>query len=296
MRRQTISDFPAELLQLFDKYVHGQIDRRDFLSGASRFAVGGITATALLESLAPNYALAQQVPPDDTRLKIERASCDSPRGYESISGLLCRPAAGAEKRPAVLVIHENRGLNPYIEDVARRLGLAGYLAFAPDALTSLGGYPGNDDEGRAMQAKLDPDKITEDFIAAARWLHVHPESTGKVGVVGFCFGGALSTTLAIRIPDIIKAAVPFYGRQPAAADVPKIKAPLLIHNGSLDERVLAGAPAFEAALKAAGVKFTAHLYEGAQHGFHNDSTPRYDEAAAKLAWERTMAFFEENLR
>lgn len=296
MKRLTSSDFPAELLQLFDKYVHGQIDRRAFLSHASRYTAGGVTAAALLESLAPNYALAQQVPADDARLKIERATVDTPKGHGTISGLLCRPAAATGKLPAVLVIHENRGLNPYIEDVARRLGVAGYLAFAPDALTSLGGYPGNDDEGRTLQAKLDPDKITEDFIAAAQWLHVHPESTGRVGVVGFCFGGALSSTLAIRLPEIIAAAVPFYGRQPAAEDVPKIKAPLLIHNGSLDERVLAGASAFEEALKAAGVKFTAHLYDGAQHGFHNDTTPRYDEAAARLAWERTLAFFAEHLR
>lgn len=296
MNRRHASDFPPELLRLLDKYVHGQIDRRDFLSHATRFAAGGVTAAALLESLAPNYAWAQQVPPDDARLKIERATVESPKGHGTISGLLCRPAAEPEKLPAVLVIHENRGLNPYIEDVARRLGLAGYLAFAPDALTSLGGYPGNDDEGRTLQAKLAPDKITEDFIAAAQWLDVHPDSSGKVGVVGFCFGGALSATLAIRLPDAIDAAVPFYGRQPAAEDVPKIKAPLLIHNGSLDERILAGAPAFEEALKAAGVTYTAHVYEGAHHGFHNDTTPRYDEAAATLAWERTLAFFDEHLK
>ncbi len=296
MKRLTSSDFPPEVLQLFDKYVHGQIDRRAFLSHASRYAVGGVTASAILESLAPNYAWAQQVPPDDARLKIERATVDSPKGHGTISGLLCRPASATGKIPAVLVIHENRGLNPYIEDVARRLGLAGYLAFAPDALTSLGGYPGNDDDGRTMQAKLAPDKITEDFIAAAQWLQVHSESTGKVGVVGFCFGGGLSCTLAIRLPDVIAAAVPFYGRQPAAEDIPKIKAPLLIHNGSLDERIIAGAPAFKEALTAAGVKFTAHVYEGAQHGFHNDTTPRYDETAAKLAWERTLAFFGENLK
>ena len=296
MKRLTSSDFPPELLQLFDRYVHGQIDRRAFLSHASRYAVGGVTAAALLDSLAPNYALAQQVLPDDARLKIERPIVNTPKGHGTISGLLCRPATVTGKIPAVLVIHENRGLNPYIKDVARRLGLAGYLAFAPDALTSLGGYPGNDDEGRTLQAKLEPEKITEDFIDAARWLQVHPESTGKVGVVGFCFGGGLSCTLAIRLPEVIAAAVPFYGRQPAAEEVKKIKAPLLIHNGSLDERIIAGAPAFEEALKTAGVKFTAHIYEGAQHGFHNDTTPRYDEAAAKLAWERTLAFFGENLK
>lgn len=294
--RKQASDFDPELLQLFDHYVHGRIDRRQFLSNASRFAVGGMTAAALLESLAPNYAWAEQVAKDDPRLKTGYESCDSPKGYGSIRGYLARPAdAEGKKLPAVLVVHENRGLNPYVEDVARRLAVAGFLAFAPDALTSLGGYPGNDDEGRAMQAKLDSEKITEDMIASAKWLQSRPESSGKVGVVGFCFGGGIANTLAVRIPDVISAAVPFYGRQPAAEDVPKIKASLLIQNGGLDQRILDGAPAYEAALKAAGVKFTAYVYEGANHGFHNDTTPRFDEAAAKLAEERMIAFFKETL-
>jgi carboxymethylenebutenolidase len=296
MKRKTASDFDPELLQLFDHYVHGRIDRREFLSNASRFATGGITAAALFESLAPNYALAEQVKKDDPRIRADYVTIDSPKGHGTIKGLLARPAEAGGKLPSVLVVHENRGLNPYIEDVARRLAVAGFLAYAPDALTSLGGYPGNDDEGRALQQKLEPQKITEDFTVAARWLHTHPESSGKVGVVGFCFGGGMANTLAVTLPDVISAAVPFYGRQPAAEDVPKIKAAILIHNASLDQRILDGAPAYEAALKAAGVKFTAHVYENANHGFHNDTTPRYDEAAAKLAWDRTIAFFNETLK
>jgi len=296
MKRKTASDFDPELLQLFDHYVHGRIDRREFLSNASRFATGGITAAALFESLAPNYALAEQVKKDDPRIRADYVTIDSPKGHGTIKGLLARPAEAGGKLPSVLVVHENRGLNSYIEDVARRLAVAGFLAYAPDALTSLGGYPGNDDEGRALQQKLEPQKITEDFTAAARWLHTHPESSGKVGVVGFCFGGGMANTLAVTLPDVISAAVPFYGRQPASEDVPKIKAAILIHNASLDQRILDGAPAYEAALKAAGVKFTANVYENANHGFHNDTTPRYDEAAAKLAWDRTIAFFNETLK
>jgi carboxymethylenebutenolidase len=296
MKRKQASDFDPELLQLFDHYVHGRIDRREFLSNASRFATGGLTAAALFESLAPNYALAEQVKKDDPRIRAGYETIDSPEGHGTLKGLLARPAGAAGKWPAVLVVHENRGLNPYIEDVARRLAVAGFLAYAPDALTSLGGYPGTDDEGRAMQQKLEPEKITEDFIAASRWLHTHAESTGRVGVVGFCFGGGMANTLAVRLPEIIRAAVPFYGRQPAAEDVPKIKAALLIHNASLDQRILDGAPAYEAALKAAGVKFTAHVYENANHGFHNDTTPRFDEKAAQLAWDRTIAFFNETLK
>ena len=296
MKRKQASDFDPELLQLFDHYVHGRIDRREFLSNASRFATGGLTAAALFESLAPNYALAEQVKKDDPRIRAGYETIDSPEGHGTLKGLLSKPAGAAGKWPAVLVVHENRGLNPYIEDVARRLAVAGFLAYAPDALTSLGGYPGTDDEGRAMQQKLEPEKITEDFIAASRWLHTHAESTGRVGVVGFCFGGGMANTLAVRLPEIIRAAVPFYGRQPAAEDVPKIKAALLIHNASLDQRILDGAPAYEAALKAAGVKFTAHVYENANHGFHNDTTPRFDEKAAQLAWDRTIAFFNETLK
>ena len=302
MKRKQASDFDPEVLELFDHYVHGRIDRRQFFSRASRFATGGITAAMLFESLAPNYALAQQVQADDPRIKTSVETVKSPEGHGELKGLLVRPAGGggdeegSTKWPGVLVVHENRGLNPYVEDVARRLGVAGFLAFAPDALTSLGGYPGNDDDGRTMQAKLEPEKITEDFIAAAQWLQANPACTGKVGVVGFCFGGGMANTLAVRLPDVIRAAVPFYGRQPEAADVPKIKAALLIQNAGLDTRVLEGAPAYEAALKAAGVTFTAHVYEGANHGFHNDTTPRFDEAAATLAWERTLAFFEETLK
>jgi len=296
MKRKTIADFPPEVLELFDHYVHGRIDRRDFLAKASRFATGGLTAAALFESLAPDYALAEQVKKDDPRIVTAYETIPSPQGHGEIRGLLAKPATPAGKLPAVLVVHENRGLNPYIEDVARRLAVAGFLAYAPDALTSLGGYPGNDDEGRAMQAKLAPDKITEDFAAATKWLHTHPGGSGKVGVVGFCFGGWMANTLAARFPDIVAAAVPYYGRQIEAAEAAKIKGALLIHNGGLDQRILDGAPAYEAALKAAGVKFTAHVYEGAQHGFHNDTTPRFDEAAAKLSWDRTIAFLNETLK
>ena len=299
MKRKQASDFDPEVLELFDHYVHGRIDRRQFLSQASRFATGGITAAALLESLAPNYALAQQVPADDPRIETSVETVKSSDGHGEIKGLLAHPAADAgatKKWPGVLVVHENRGLNPYVEDVARRLGAAGFLAFAPDALTSLGGYPGNDDDGRKMQAKLEPEKITEDFVAAAQWLQANPACPGKVGVGGYCFGGGMANTLAVRLPEVIRAAVPFYGRQPAAEDVPKIKADLLIQNAELDKRILEGAPAYEEALKAAGVTYTAHVYEGASHGFHNDTTPRYDEAAATLAWERTLAFFVETLK
>ncbi|MEZ5434492.1 MAG: dienelactone hydrolase family protein [Verrucomicrobiales bacterium] len=296
MNRKKASDFDPEVLQLFDRYVHGQLDRRGFLQQVARHATGGLTAAAILESLAPNYAWARQVEPEDPRIRTSVETIDSPGGHGQIKGLLVRPAAGGNQFPGVLIVHENRGLNPYIEDVARRLGIAGFLAFAPDALTSLGGYPGNDDEGRAMQQKLNPDKITEDFIAAARWIHTHPASAGKTGVVGFCFGGGMANTLAVRLPEIIAAAVPFYGRQPAKEDVPKIKAALLIHNAGLDQRILEGAPAYETALKAAGVAFTSHVYAGVNHGFHNDTTPRYDEAAATLAWTRTIAFFQTTLR
>ncbi|NNJ27717.1 dienelactone hydrolase family protein [Alienimonas chondri] len=299
--RPPASAYDQRLLDLYDDLAHSRIDRRTFTRKAAAFVAAGIGTEALISSLAPNYALAQQVKPDDPRIVAEMATYKSPKGGGEIRGLLAMPArsagAGAQvKLPAVLVIHENRGLNPYIEDVARRLAVAGFVAFAPDALTPLGGYPGNDDEGRAMQRKRDGEEMTEDFIAAAKWLDAHPRSTGKVGVVGFCFGGGMANTLAVRIPEVIDAAVPFYGRQPDAADVPKIKSPVQIHNAGLDERILAGAPAYEAALKAAGVPFEAFVYEGANHGFHNDTTPRYDEAAAKLAWERTLAFFNKRLK
>ncbi|MHC4400946.1 MAG: YghX family hydrolase [Planctomycetota bacterium] len=296
MGRKQASDFDQELLNLYDDYAHGRIGRRGFLQGAAKFAVGGLTAEALLTTLSPNYALAQQVAKDDPRIKTEYLEYVSPKGAGKMRGYLARPATGQDKLPAVLVIHENRGLNPYIEDVTRRLGVAGFLAFAPDALTPLGGYPGNDDEGRALQRKRDPDEMTQDFIAAAEPLQAHVLSNGKVGVVGFCFGGGMANALAVRLPEVIIAAVPFYGRQPAAGDVAKIKASLLLHFAEHDARVNAGWPAYEQALKSAGVTYASHLYEGVNHGFHNDTTPRYDEAAAKLAWQRTIDFFNARLR
>jgi carboxymethylenebutenolidase len=296
MERKQASDFDQELLDLYDAYAHGRIGRRGFLQGATKFAVGGLTAEALLASLSPNYALAQQVAKHDPRVETEYLEYASPKGAGKMRGYLARTATEDEKLPAVLVVHENRGLNPYIEDVTRRLGVARFLAFAPDALTPLGGYPGNDDEGRTLQRKRDPEKMIQDFIAAAKLLQTHPQSSGKVGVVGFCYGGAVANTLAVRLPEVIVAAVPFYGRQPAAEDVPKIKASLLLHYAELDQRVNAGWPAYEQELKTAGVRYKAHLYKGANHGFHNDTTPRYDQAAAKLAWQRTIDFFNTRLR
>ncbi|HYW44035.1 MAG TPA: dienelactone hydrolase family protein [Bryobacteraceae bacterium] len=296
MERKKAADYPQELLNLFDRYVHGDIDRRGFLDGAQRFATGSLTAAAILESLRPNYAWAQQVPKDDGRIKTEYATVASPEGNGSIRGYLVRPANAAGKLPGVLVVHENRGLNPYIEDVARRLGTANFLAFAPDGLTSVGGYPGDDEKGGALFAKVDRAKMTEDFVAAARWLKARADSTGKIGVVGFCYGGGIANTLAVRLGGDLAAAVPFYGGQPPAADAAKIKAPLLLHYASLDTRITGGWPAYEEALKANHVVYSAHVYEGANHGFHNDTTPRYDEAAAKLAWQRTLDFFNKYLR
>jgi carboxymethylenebutenolidase len=296
MSRKSASDFQQEVLDLYDDYAHGRIQRREFLQRAARFAAGGLTAEMLLSSLSPDYSLAEQVAANDVRLKVEYVPYASPKGAGKMRGYLARPAAAEGKLPAVLVIHENRGLNPYIEDVARRLGVAGYLALAPDALTPLGGYPGNDDEGRALQQKRNLEEMTQDFLAGAEFLRTHGLSNGKVGVVGFCFGGGMANTLAVRISGTIAAAVPFYGRQPAAEDVPKIKVPLLLHHAELDKGVNAGWPAYEAALKSAGVRYTAHIYPGVNHGFHNDTTPRFDEAAAKLAWQRTLDFFHENLR
>jgi carboxymethylenebutenolidase len=296
MDRRKASDFPQELLNLFDRYVHGDIPRREFLDGAQRFATAGVTATMLWESLRPNYAWAQQVAKDDSRIAAERAEVPSPDGNGSIRGYLVKPAKAAGKVPAVLVVHENRGLNPYIEDVARRLAASGFLAFAPDGLTSAGGYPGDDEKGGELFRKVDGQKMREDFVAAARWLKAHPASTGKLGVVGFCFGGGISNMLAVRLGKDLNAAVPFYGGQPPAADAAKIQAPLLLHYAGLDTRVNAGWPAYEEALKAAKVPYTAYVYEGANHGFHNDTTPRYDEAAAKLAWQRTLDFFAKHLR
>jgi carboxymethylenebutenolidase len=296
MERKKAADFPQELLDLFDRYVHGDIGRREFLDGAKRFAAGGVTATALWESLRPNYAWAQQVAKDDSRIKAEYASVPSPQGNGTIRGYLVRPAKAAGKLPAVLVVHENRGLNPYIEDVARRLATENFIAFAPDGLTSVGGYPGDDEKGAKLFSQVDRQKMAEDFVAAARWLKARSDCTGKVGVVGFCFGGGVANNLAVRMGADLAAAVPFYGGQPPAADAAKIKAPLLLHYAALDTRVNAGWPAYEEALKANQVTYTAHMYEGANHGFHNDTTPRYDEAAAKLAWKRTLDFFNKYLR
>ena len=296
MERRKATDFPQELLDLFDRYVHGDIGRREFLDGAKKFAVGGLTATAIWESLRPNYAWAQQVAKDDSRIKTEYATVPSPQGNGSIRGYLVRPANASGRSPGVLVVHENRGLNPYIEDVARRLATANFMAFAPDGLTSVGGYPGDDENGAKLFGQVDRPKMTEDFLAAARWLKARADCTGKIGVVGFCFGGGIANTLAVRMGADLAAAVPFYGAQPSAADAAKIKAPLLLHYASLDTRINAGWPAYEEALKANHVTYTAYIYEGANHGFHNDTTPRYDEAAAKLAWQRTLDFFNKYLR
>jgi len=295
LERKKASDYPQELLNLFDLYVHGEISRRDFLDGAQKFAVGGVTAAMIWESLRPNYAFAQQVPKDDKRIKAEYASVPSPQGNGTIKGYLARPASGT-KWPGVLVIHENRGLNPYIEDVARRLATANFVAFAPDGLTSVGGYPGDEEKAAKVFGTVDRAKMGEDFVAAARWLKARPDCTGKIGAVGFCFGGGIVNNLAVTMGSDLSAGVPFYGAQPMAADAAKIKAPLLLQYASLDERITGGWPAFETALKAAGVPATAYIYQGANHGFHNDTTPRYDEAAAKLAWTRTLDFFNKYLR
>ena len=293
--RMSARDFPREVLELFDQYVHGFIDRRAFLDRAAKFAVGGVTAAVFLDRLSPTYAWAREVPPEDPRTVQEYIEYPSPNGSGTMRGYMAKPTGTEAPWPAVLVIHENRGLNPYIEDVVRRFAAAGFLSFGPDALTPLGGYPGTDDEGRALQRQLDRATMTEDFVAGAEFLMGHPESTGKVGAVGFCFGGSMVNTLAVRLPDLA-AAVPFYGGQPDPSDVARIRAPLLIHYAELDERVNAGWPAYQAALDQAGSSYTMHMYEGANHGFHNDTTPRYDAAAAQLAQERTIAFFNEQLR
>jgi carboxymethylenebutenolidase len=295
MERRKASEFDQELLNLFDQYVHGQIDRRGFLDRAARFAVGGMTAAMLLDALNPKFAEAQQVPKDDKRIRTETVDFPSPQGSGTMKGYLARPASGAAKLPGILVVHENRGLNPHIEDIARRLAVDNFLAFAPDALAPLGGYPGDEDKARALFQKLDQSKTREDFVAAVGYLKARPDCTGRVGVVGFCYGGGIANMLATRVPDLA-AAVPFYGNQPPTEDVPKIKAPLLIQYAEKDDRINAGWPAYEAALKAANVQYTAHVYPGTQHGFNNDTTPRYDEAAAKLAWQRTVEFFNKHLR
>lgn len=294
--RLTAQDFDQELLILFDAYVHGSLDRRGFLAQAQKFAKVGITATGLLAALSPNFAAGQQVPKDDARLKTERISYPSPAGNGSVNGYLARPAsAGTNKLPAVLVIHENRGLNPHIEDITRRLALDGFMAFAPDALTPLGGYPGDEDKARELFATLNQTKALEDFVAAAEWLNARPDASGKLGAVGFCYGGGIVHVLSSRLPQL-NAAVPFYGNVPAPSEAAKVKAPLLVHHAAVDERINAAWPAYAAALKTAGVKYEEHQYPGTQHGFNNDTTPRYDAAAAKLAWERTIVFFKNRLQ
>ena len=293
--RLTAQDFDQELLILFDAYVHGGMDRRGFLEKAQKFAKAGVTAAGLLAALSPNFAAGQQVRQDDPRLTIERVSYPSPNGTGSVKGYLARPtSAGRSKLPAILVVHENRGLNPHIEDIARRLALDGFMAFAPDGLTVAGGYPGDEDKAREAFGKLNGAKMLEDFLAAAQWLKARNDGTGKLGVVGFCYGGGVAHQLAIRLPDL-NASVPFYGNVPAPADAAKVKAPMLVHLAGMDDRINAAWPAYEAALKTAGVRFTMHQYAGTQHGFNNDTTPRYDVPAAKLAWDRTVAFFKATL-
>lgn len=291
--RKTAQDFEQGLLDLYDQYCHGKIDRRQFVAGASKYAAAGVSGAALVEMLLPNYALAQQVQPNDPRITTQTITYDSPQGNGPTRALLAKPAKPG-KYGAVVVIHENRGLNPYIEDVARRLAVAGFIALAPDGLTSLGGYPGNDDQGREMQAKLDSQKLLMDFVAAYGWLKKFPETNGKVGAVGFCFGGSVVNSMAVMLPDLA-AGVPYYGSHPKAEDVPKIKAPLLIHQAELDTRLVSGLPAYEEALKANGKTYEAFVYPKTNHGFHNDTTPRYDKAAAELSWDRTLAFFRKHL-
>ena len=294
MERKNAGDFDQELLDLYDQYAHSGMGRRAFMEKASKYAVGGVTAAALLDMLQPRYALARQVDPANPSIKTGRIEYSSPGGHGAIRAYLTRPAAASGKLPGVVVVHENRGLNPYIEDVARRLAIAGFMALAPDGLSPMGGYPGNDDDGRAMQRRLDRGKLAEDFFAAFETLKARDDSTGKVGVVGFCFGGGVANAMAVRFPELA-AAAPFYGNQPAAADVPRIRAPLLLHYAGLDRRVNGGWPEYEAALKRHGKDYTAHVYPGVNHGFHNDTTPRYDAAAAKLAWDRTITFFGNKL-
>lgn len=295
MERKKAGDFPPEVLKLFDGYVHGGKTRREFLDGAAKFAVGGLTAAAMLEALQPNFAWAQQVAKKDPRIITEVLDYDSPQGSGKMRGYFVKPSRAKGKLPGVLVIHENRGLNPYIEDVARRLALHNFVAFAPDALAPLGGYPGNEDTARDMFAKQDTKKRIEDLVTGAAVLKARPECTGKIGAVGFCFGGGIVNLLATRLPDLA-AGVPYYGVQPAAADVAKIKAPLLIQYAGNDERINSGWPAYETALKANNVRYEMHMYPKTEHGFHNDTTPRYDEATAKLSWQRTVDFFNKHLR
>lgn len=294
MNRMTAKDFDQELLDLYDFYAHGKISKREFLEKAGKFTAGGVTAVALLSMLSPDYALAEQVSFNDPDITGSYITYDSPNGHGSVRGYLVKPANATGPLPAVLVIHENRGLNPYIEDVARRAAKAGFMALAPDGLTSVGGYPGNDAEGRDLQRTVDGTKLMNDFFAGFEHLLTRDDSTGKVGCVGFCYGGGVCNALAVAYPEL-SASVPFYGRQASAEDVPKIQAPLMLQYAELDTRINEGWPAYEAALKEHGKDYVAHIYPGVNHGFHNDSTPRYDEAAAELAWDRTIAFFNENL-
>ena len=293
--RKSARDFDPRILEIFDGYVHGAMSKREFIAQAGRYAATGVTGAMLLEQLSPDYALAQQVAPDDPVLETARWSYDSPAGHGTVTGLIARPVGASGPLPAVLVVHENRGLNPYIEDVVRRTAKAGYLAFGPDGLSPLGGYPGNDDQGREMQAGMDGARLMADFFAAFEFLRDHPDATGKVGAVGFCYGGGVCNALAVAYPELA-ASVPFYGRQPANEDVPRIEAPLLLHYAGLDERINAGWPAYSEALQRHGKTFTAHIYPDVAHGFHNDTTPRYDAEAATLAWDRTLAFFATHLR
>jgi carboxymethylenebutenolidase len=293
--RKKACDFDPRILEIFDGYVHGKMSKREFMSKAGRYAAAGVTGAMILEQLEPNYALAQQVAPDDPSIDAMTAEYESPEGHGTIRGLMARPANASGALPAVLVVHENRGLNPYIEDVVRRTAKAGYLAFGPDGLTPLGGYPGNDEDGRELQSQLDGARLMEDFFAAFEFLRDHEGSTGRVGCVGFCYGGGVCNALAVAYPDLA-ASVPFYGRQPAAEDVPRIEAPLMIHYAALDDRINAGAAAYAQALRDNGKEFSEHFYPDVNHGFHNDTTPRYDEEAATLAWDRTLAFFETHLR
>jgi carboxymethylenebutenolidase len=295
MERKTAADFDPEVLILFDAYVHGALDRRGFLDKARKYAVGGMTATMMLDALNPKFAEAQQVSPEDKRLATSRVEFPSPQGYGKGQGYLVRPAGATGKLPSILVVHENRGLNPHIEDIARRIALDGYMAFAPDALFPVGGYPGDEDSARKLFQTLEQPKSREDFVAAANWLRTRPDSTGKLGAVGFCYGGAIVNLLATRVPELL-AGVPFYGGPAPAEDVAKIKASLLLQFAENDERVNAGWVTYEPALKTAGVKYEAHIYPGTQHGFNNDTTPRFDEKAAALAWERTMAFFAKHVK
>lgn len=290
MSRLTARDFAPELLDLYDFYAHGLIDRREFLNRASRYAVGTLGAASILAALSPDYALAEQVSFTDPDILAEYVTYPSPRGNGAVRAYLVRPAKAAGKVPGVVVVHENRGLNPYIEDVARRLAKAGFMALAPDGLSSRGGYPGNDERGRELQQQVDPEKLMNDFFTAIEWLPTVAGSTGKIGIVGFCYGGGVANAAAVAYPELA-AAVPFYGMQPRPEDVPRIRAPLLLHYAGLDTRVNAGWPAYETALKAGGKTYEAHIYPGVNHGFHNDTTPRYDKDAAELAWSRSIAWF-----